>query len=55
MFVEPKIETYRFIGEVASLNGQSMVECRLPGSEISSILAVEAKPCLPKAFARTVK
>ncbi|MBQ9114149.1 MAG: hypothetical protein IJY05_04410 [Clostridia bacterium] len=43
MFVQPKIETYRFIGEVASLNGQSMVECRLPGSEISSILAVEAK------------
>lgn len=43
MFVQPKIETYRFIGEVASLHGQSIVECRLPGSEISSILAVEAK------------
>ena len=43
MFVQPNVETYRFIGEVVRLKGQSMVECRLPGSEISGILAVEAK------------
>ena len=43
MFVQPNVETYRFIGEVGRLKGQSMVECRLPGSEISSVLAVEAK------------
>ena len=36
-------ETYRYTGEVARLNSQSIVECRLPASEIGSILAVQAK------------
>lgn len=43
MTVKPQFETYRYVGEVCRLRGQSIVECRLPGSEISSILAVYAK------------
>ena len=41
--IKPQFETYRYIGEVCRVKGQSIVECRLPGSEISSILAVQAK------------
>ncbi len=41
--VKPQFETYRYVGEVCRLKSQSIVECRLPGSEISSILAVQAK------------
>lgn len=41
--VKPQFETYRYVGEICRLKGQSIVECRLPGSEISSILAVYAK------------
>ena len=41
--MKPQFETYRYIGEVCRVKGQSIVECRLPGSEISSILAVQAK------------
>ena len=41
--IKPQFETYRYIGEMCRLKGQSIVECRLPGSEISSILAVQAK------------
>ena len=43
MSVKPRFDTYRYVGEICRLRGQSVVECRLPGSEISSILAVYAK------------
>ncbi len=43
MSVEPKYESYRYVGEICRLQSQSIVECRLPGSEISGILAVYAK------------
>ncbi len=42
MAIQADFETYRYVGEVCRLRGQSIVECRLPGSEISSILAVQA-------------
>ncbi len=41
--VKPQFETYRYVGEVCRLKSQSIVECRLPGSEISSILAIRAQ------------
>ncbi len=43
MSIQPQFESYRYVGEICRLKGQSIVECRLPGSEISSILAVYAK------------
>ncbi len=43
MSIKPRFDTYRYIGEVCRLRAQSVVECRLPGSEISSILAVYAQ------------
>ena len=43
MAVKPQFETYRYVGEICRLRAQSVVECRLPGSEISSILAVQAE------------
>ena len=43
MSVKPQYETYRYVGEMCRLHSQSIVECRLSGSEISSILAVHAK------------
>ncbi len=43
MSIQPQFENYRYVGEICRLKGQSIVECRLPGSEISSILAVYAK------------
>lgn len=39
----PQYETYHYVGEICRLKSQSIVECRLPGSEISSILAVHAR------------
>ncbi len=42
MSIKPQYETYRYTGEIARLKSQSIVECRLPGSEIGSILAVQA-------------
>ena len=41
--IKPQFETYRYVGEICRLKSQSIVECRLPGSEISSILAVHAQ------------
>ncbi len=41
--VKPQFETYRYVGEICRLKSQSIVECRLPGSEISSVLAVRAQ------------
>ena len=35
-------ETYRYTDELCLLHSQSIVECRLPGSEITSVLAVQA-------------
>ncbi len=43
MSIKPQFDTYRYFGEICRPRGQSVVECRLPGSEISSILAVHAK------------
>jgi hypothetical protein len=43
MSIQPNYETYRYTGEIARLQSQSIVECRLPASEIGSILAVQAK------------
>ncbi len=42
MSIKPQYETYRYTGEVCRLHSQSMVECRLPGSEIGAVLAVQA-------------
>ncbi|MBE7084506.1 MAG: hypothetical protein E7368_00440 [Clostridiales bacterium] len=42
MLIQPQFETYRYTGEIDCLKSQSMVECRLPGSEIGSVLAVRA-------------
>ena len=42
MLIQPQFETYRYTGEIDCLHSQSMVECRLPGSEIGGILAVQA-------------
>ena len=43
MAIKPQYETYRYTGESCRLQSQSIVECRLPGSEIGSILAIYAK------------
>lgn len=43
MSIKPQFESHRYVGEICRLKGQSIVECRLPGSEISAILAVYAK------------
>ncbi len=43
MSIQPQFDSYRYVGEVCRLKAQSIVEYRLPGSEISSILAVYAK------------
>ena len=42
MSIKPQYETYRYVGEICTVQNQSIVECRLPGSEISGILAVHA-------------
>ncbi|MBQ7923956.1 MAG: DUF3794 domain-containing protein [Clostridia bacterium] len=42
MLIQPQFETYRYTGEIDCLHSQSMVECRLPGSEIGSVLAIQA-------------
>ena len=36
-------ETYRYTDEIRRLKAQSIVECRLSGSEINAVLAVQAK------------
>ncbi len=43
MSIQPQFEGHRYVGEICRLQGQAIVECRLSGSEISSILAVNAK------------
>ncbi len=43
MSIQPQFESHRYVGEICCLKGQSIVECRLSGSEISGILAVHAK------------
>ncbi len=43
MSIQPQFESYRYVGEICRLKGQTVVEYRLPGSEISSILAIQAK------------
>ena len=39
---KPQFESYRYTDEICTLKSQSMVECRLPGSEIGSILTIHA-------------
>ncbi len=41
--IKPHFETYRYTTEICKTGSQSIVECRLAGSEISSILAIYAK------------
>ncbi len=43
MSIQPQFEGHRYVGEICRLKSQTAVECRLSGSEISSILAVYAK------------
>ena len=43
MAIKPQYENYRYVGEVCRLQSQSIVECRVPGSEIVSVLATQAK------------
>ncbi len=43
MSIQPQFDSYRYVGEVCRLKAQSIVEYRLSGSEISSILAVHAQ------------
>lgn len=43
MSIKPHFETYRYTTEICRTGSQSIVECRLPGSEISGILAIYAK------------
>lgn len=40
--MKPQYETYRYVGEICRLKSQSVVECRLPGTEISGVLALQA-------------
>ncbi len=42
MSIQPQFEGYRYVGEICRLKGQTVVEYRLPGSEISAILAIHA-------------
>ena len=39
---KPQFESYRYVGEICRLKSQSIVECRFAGSEIGSVLAVQA-------------
>ncbi len=43
MSIQPQFESHRYVSEICRLKGQSVVEYRLAGSEISSILAIQAK------------
>lgn len=43
MSIKPHFETYRYTTQVCKTGSQSIVECRLPGSEIASVLAIYAK------------
>lgn len=43
MSMKPQYESYRYTGEVCRLHSQSIVECRLPGSEVGAVLAIQAK------------
>ena len=43
MSITPQYETYRYTSEITRLQAQSVVETRLPGSEIGSILTAQAK------------
>ena len=42
MSIKSEYETYRYTDEICRLRAQSIVECRLPGSEIGGVLAVQA-------------
>lgn len=43
MSVKAQYESYRYVGEICRIKSQSIVECRLSGSEINAVLAVHAK------------
>jgi len=38
-----KYENYRYTGEVCQVKTQSVVECRFPGAEMATVLAVQAR------------
>lgn len=42
MAMQAQFETYRYVGEVCRAHAQSLVECRFSGSEIGTVLAVQA-------------
>ncbi len=42
MSIKPQYDTYRYTSELCKLESQSIVECRLPSGEISSVLTVSA-------------
>lgn len=50
MSIKPQYETYRYTSELCKTRSQSIVECRLPGSEINAVLkahaAVTATECV---------
>lgn len=43
MSIKPHFETYRYTTRICRANSQSIVECRLPGSEIAGVLAIHAR------------
>ena len=43
MSIKPQYTSYRYTDEITVIKSQSQVECRLPGSEIGSILSVQTK------------
>ena len=40
--IQPQFENHRYVGEICRVKSQSIVECRLPGSEVNGILAIHA-------------
>lgn len=43
MSINAQYESYRYTGEISRLQSQAVVECRLPGSEVGAVLAVQAQ------------
>lgn len=43
MLIKPQYDTYRYTSELCKIQSQSIVECRLPSGEISSVVTVYAR------------
>lgn len=43
MFIKPQYDNYRYTSELTKIQSQSIVECRLPSGEISSVVTVSAR------------